>query len=101
MKTHPSLALAFALVLCVLVACAAPAATPLPPAQPPASALPPAAEDPIVLANAFVAAMNRGALDEALAMFTDDAEYAVAVQASKGKEQSVPSSSTWMASECE
>ena len=44
-------------------------------------------EDPIVLANAFVAAMNRGALDEALAMFTDDAEYAVAVQASKGKEQ--------------
>lgn len=87
MKTHPSLALAFALVLCVLVACAAPAATPLPPAQPPASALPPAAQDPIVLANAFVAAMNRGALDEALAMFTDDAEYAVAVQASKGKEQ--------------
>ena len=41
MKTHPSFALAFVLVLCVLVACAAPAAAPLPPTQPPA--LPPAA----------------------------------------------------------
>jgi 7,8-dihydropterin-6-yl-methyl-4-(beta-D-ribofuranosyl)aminobenzene 5'-phosphate synthase len=36
MKTHPSFALAFVLVLCVLVACAAPAAAPQPPTQPPA-----------------------------------------------------------------
>ena len=87
MKAYLSLALAFVLVLrrtCRMRR----ACGPLPAASAaPSICAASAAQDPIVLVNAFVTAMNRGAVDEALAMFTDDAEYTVAVQASKGKEQ--------------
>lgn len=65
--------------------------TPAPTATsaPASTAATPAASQPapIALVNAFIAAMNRCALDDALAMFTDDSVYAVAVQTSTGKSQ--------------